>query len=185
MFNRQAADSDGGGGAAVRLSAPLSRALRVWVFFFSLSLSLCRRRSRVAGFQRWQATLFFSDVIVAAPPSSDGQHHNSILLRLCFLFIFLNAKVQQPCTSNKNIFHICFDTSVWERAHWKMFPLEKLTACPVAHCVTVCSVQPDVAASFCNQTRIHMRPRTSEKRFRREFLKSAAAVLCKALIFNL
>lgn len=102
-----------------------------------------------------------------------------------FCSFFFNAKVQQPCTSNKNIFHICFDKSIWERAHWKMFPLEKLTACPVAHCVTVCSVQLDVAASFCNQTRIHKRPRTSEKRFRREFLKSAPAVLCKALIFNL
>lgn len=133
MFNRQAADSDGGGGAAVRLSAPLSRALRVWVFF--LSLSLCRRRSRVAGFQRWQATLFsaMSSWWLLHLVTASTTFYFTMSLFFCS---FLNAKVQQPCTSNKDIFQIfciCFDTSIWERAHWKMFPFEKLTACPVVH----------------------------------------------------
>lgn len=87
MFNRQAADSDGGGGAAVRLSAPLSRALRVWVFFLSLSLSLPAeepggRISAMAG------DAFFSDVIVVAPPSRDGQHHILFYHVFVFLFIF-------------------------------------------------------------------------------------------------
>lgn len=92
-----------------------------------------------------------------------------------FCSFFLMQKSSNPARQMKifsRFFCICFDTSIWERAHWKMFPLEKLTACPVVHCVTVCSVQLDVAASFCNQSRIHMTPRTSEKRFRREFLKS-------------
>lgn len=142
MFNRQAADSDGGGGAAVRLSAPLSRALRVWVFFsLSLSLFLCRRRSRVAGFQRWQATFFFSDVIVVAPPSSDGQHHNSILLCLCFLFIFfLMQKSSNPARQIK-IFSIFVLTRpsgkepIGKRFHWKSSrPVQSPTVSQYAQC---------------------------------------------------
>lgn len=117
----------------------------------------------MVGFQRWQAALF-------SAVSSWW---------LCFIVSFFfghffskSRKPSHQIETFSRYFSTCFVASVWERAHWKMFPFEKLPACPVVRCDTVCSLQLDGAASSCNQTRISVKLPSSKKRFRGEFLKS-------------